>query len=353
MLRPKRLRDRAEDKCRIAYRRQPDPEHPGAELSYQLSRRLERQSRLPRPTRAGERHESRCLVPNERDNLRHFVLAPHERGERHGEVRIRDRPQRRKTIGTELEQRDRFGEVLQPMLPEVEHVLGDELAGRARQQHLAAVGCAHDPGRLVHVRADVLRRIEQRLARVHADPDPHWPVAKQHHRLRHRRYRTRCRRERIEQAVARVIDLVARVRTESLPHRPPVVGQCLLESLGAELVEQRSRALDVREHQGHRSRRLHSHGGIIRRGQLRHKPTSTCVASPLVTAGGCLNQESCWSHRLARDPQYVNAMSTSARNQPQPASPKSGFNRRDPRPAATRRNRLRRNGKEGSTVRVR
>jgi len=28
--------------------------------------------------RAGERHESRCLVPNERDNLRHFVLAPHD-----------------------------------------------------------------------------------------------------------------------------------------------------------------------------------------------------------------------------------------------------------------------------------
>ena len=125
-----------------------------------------------------------------------------------GQVRVRDRPQRRKALGPELVQQDLLGEVLQPMPAQVEHVLGDQLAGRSREQHLAAVGGAHDPGRLVHVRADVLGRIKQRLARVHTNPDPHRPLGKRRHRLPDRRDRTRRRAERVEQPVARVIDLV-------------------------------------------------------------------------------------------------------------------------------------------------
>ena len=273
LLRPQRLRDPLHDQGRIADRRQPDPEHPGPELAHQLSRRLERQPRLPRPARAGERYQARRVAPNERDNLRHLLLAPHKRGERDGEVRVRDRPQRRKAIGSKLVQRDRLGEVLQPVPAQVEHILGDQLAGRSREQHLAAVGGAHDPGRLVHVRADVLGRIEQRLARVHADPDPHRPLGKRRHRLRHPRHACRCRCEGVEQTVARVIDLVARVRAESVPQSPTMVGQGLLERLRAEFVEQRRRSLDVREHQRHRSRRLHRHRNMIPRARLLDKPT--------------------------------------------------------------------------------
>ena len=51
--------------------------------------------------------------------------------------------------------------------------------------------------------------------------------------------------------------------------------------------------------------------------------------------------------RTRRDRLDVNAMSTGARNQPQPEGPKSGCFQRDLRLDATRRNRLRRNGKEG------
>jgi hypothetical protein len=169
---------------------------------------------------------------------------------------------------------------------QVEHVLGDELAGRSREQHLAAVGRAHDPGRLVHVRADVLRRIEQRLARMHADADPHRPVGKRRHRVRDRSYRLRPSRERVEEAVARVIDLVARVRTESLPQSPAVVGQRLLESLGTELVEQRRRTLDVREHERHRSRWLQRHRRMICREQVQHKRSRAAERSrPAVSDG--------------------------------------------------------------------
>ena len=280
LLRPQRLRHRVHDQRRIADRRQPDPEDPGSELAHQLPGRLERQPRLPRSTRAGERHQPRRLVPNERDNLRHFLLAPHERGERHGEVRVRDRPQRRKAIRSELVQRDRLGEVLQPVPAQVEHIVCDQLVGSSREQHLAAVGCAHDPSRLVHVRPDVLGRIEHRLARMHTDPDPHRPVGKRRHRLRHRRYRFRRRRERVEQAVARVINLVARVRTERLPQSAAVVGQRLLISLGAELVQQRRRTLDVREHERHCSRRLQRHRRMICREQLQHKPSASRASSP-------------------------------------------------------------------------
>jgi hypothetical protein len=163
------------------------------------------------------------------------------------------------------------------MPAQVEHIVGDQFVGRAREQHLAAVRCAHDPGRLMDVDAHVLRRIEHRLARVHTDPDPHRTLGKRRHGLRHRRHRLRRRRERQEEAVARVIDLVARVRTERLPHRPTVVGQRLLESLGAELPEQRRRTLDVREHERHRSRRLHRHRRMIPGEQLPDKPTSTRV----------------------------------------------------------------------------
>ncbi len=160
------------------------------------------------------------------------------------------------------------------MPAQVEHILSDQLAGRGRQQHLAAVGCAHDPGSLVHVDAHVLGLIEHRLARVHTDPDPHQPVGKRRLRLRYRRYRFRRRRERVEQAVARLIDFVAGVRAEGLPQGTTVVGQRLPISLGAELVEQRRRTLDVREHERHRSRRLHRHRNMIAHAQLLDKPTS-------------------------------------------------------------------------------
>ena len=60
----------------------------------------------------------------------------------------------------------------------------------------------------------------------------------------------------------------------SRPHPP---APWVPRRLGTDFVEQRRRALDVREHERHRSRRLHSHRRIIRREQLRHKPTPTCV----------------------------------------------------------------------------
>lgn len=91
LLCPERPRDRVHDQRRIPNRRQSDPEHSGGKVAYQLPCRLDRQPRFPRPTRADESQEPRGLVPNERDNLAHLLLAPYERGKGQGEIRVRDR----------------------------------------------------------------------------------------------------------------------------------------------------------------------------------------------------------------------------------------------------------------------
>ena len=101
-------------------------------------------------------------------------------------------------------------------------------------------------------------------------------------------------RERVEEAVARVIDLLALVRTESLPQSPTVVGQRLLESLGTEFVEQRRRTLDVREHERHRSRWLQRHRRMICREQLQHKRSVTgCRTLPAVRSRTGLANPDC------------------------------------------------------------
>jgi hypothetical protein len=70
------------------------------------------------------------------------------------------------------------------------------------------------------------------------------------------------------------------MRTERLPQSPTVVGQRLLESLGAEVVEQHRRTLDVREYERHRSRRLQRHGRMICREQPQHKPSASRACPP-------------------------------------------------------------------------
>ena len=120
-------------------------------------------------------------------------------------------------LDAELEQRDRLGEVLQPVLAEIASARAvDELARRPREQHLPAVAGRHDPRRHVHVLADVPSAVELRLAGVHADAHPdraRRPSAAL--RLRDRRDRARRDGEREEERVALVVDLVRRRAREA------------------------------------------------------------------------------------------------------------------------------------------
>ena len=144
---------------------EPHPEHPRPELADELGRRLDRQSRLSRAAGTGQRHEPSAVAQQSGD-FTDLPLTADERTHRPRQVGVRDRLQRREALVSELEDRHRLAEILQPMLAEVcDGDPADELLGRMREQHLAAVRRAHDPRRQVDVVADVLRRIEQRLAR--------------------------------------------------------------------------------------------------------------------------------------------------------------------------------------------
>ena len=81
------------------------------------------------------------------DDLVSLYLPPHEGGGSPRQVGVRDRLQRRKALLPELEERDRLGEVLQPVLAELGQVTVDELPRRRGEHDLAAVAARGDPRR--------------------------------------------------------------------------------------------------------------------------------------------------------------------------------------------------------------
>ena len=90
----------------------------------------------------------------------------------------------------------------------------------------------------------------------HADPDPDRPVGEAGHRLRDGRDGRLGGRERDEERVAFTVDLVAAVARTGLADDAPVLLERVAVDRRPELLEQRRRPLDVREHHRHRSRGL-------------------------------------------------------------------------------------------------
>ena len=74
-------------------------------------------------------------------------LPPDERARGPRQVRVRDRLERREGAVSELEDRDRLRNVLQPVLAEIGQLDVDELRGRGREDHLAAVARGAPRGR--------------------------------------------------------------------------------------------------------------------------------------------------------------------------------------------------------------
>jgi len=117
----------------------------------------------------------------------------------------------------------------------------------------------------VDVDADVVVLRNQRLSGVNAHPDAE---------IGFLRPRMRCERmlgglggadgvfcvaERDEETIALCIDLSTAVVPEHLAEEPPVISQDIGVTV-AELVQETGRTLDVREEEGHPSRRQFSHG---------------------------------------------------------------------------------------------
>jgi hypothetical protein len=121
---------------------------------------------------------------------------------------------------------------------------------------LSTVGGGHDAGGAVDVEADVLRWIERRLAGVDAYADPDRALGEAAHCFADGADGGLGRGEGVEERVAFVVDLVALVSGARIAHDAAVLDEGVAVPVGAELLEQPRRALDVGEHQRHRPRRL-------------------------------------------------------------------------------------------------
>ncbi len=144
----------------------------------------------------------------------------------------------------------------------------------ARDEHLAAVAGGGDAGCAVHVRADVaLLGYEGRTG---VDADPHLDGAGGECVREGLRCRERSGggREGGEEGVSLRVDLDPALRGERFTRIAPVLGERRGVSLRAELVQELSRALDVREEEGDGAAgKVRPHGEIIRPNRARLKQT--------------------------------------------------------------------------------
>jgi hypothetical protein len=137
------------------------------------------------------------------------------------------------------------------VLAEVAELVLDELGGRGRDEHLPAVPGRGDAGGTVHVSADVPLLGEQRRPRVQSDPDLDRARGERLGEATCRRYRPWRRRKGEEEGVALGVHLDPALGAARLPDHTAVLGEHLRVALGAKLVQELCRALNVREEERH------------------------------------------------------------------------------------------------------
>ena len=224
VLRPQRLRDRLRHERGVAQRGQADPEDARLERGHELGGNLEREPRLTRTARTGERDEARA-VPKQSEQLVALAGPADEGGGRARQVRVRDRLQRRKALAPELEERDRLVEVLQAVLAELGQLAVDERPRRRRHDDLAAVARGGDAGGPVELPPGVALAGQPQLAGVQAHP--HLDRRRRERLLTLRRSGQRLDRigEGEQERVSLRIDLDAAVRGEGGAQKPAVLGE--------------------------------------------------------------------------------------------------------------------------------
>ena len=149
----------------------------------------------------------------------------------------------------------------------IRQLILDEVAGRARQQHLSAVASRTDAGRAVNRKANQARLRGRGLAGVqphaHAKHQSVWP-----------RMRSKCplggdyRPDRIfrttegdEEGIALAVQLLTAPLPKRGPQQPVVIGK-QRPVAAAQFLQQPSRPLDVREEEGDRPTRQLRHPGL-------------------------------------------------------------------------------------------
>ena len=246
--RPERLRDRRKHQVGVAQPRQLDPEDAGLEVGHQLPGHLDREPRLARAARTGQRDQARPAL-EQRGQLLDLAFAPDERAGRARQVRVGDRLQRREGLRPELEKPNRLVEVLEPVLAQIEYLRVHAVAGRRGEEHLPAVSCSRHPGAEMHVQAHVALLAQGRLTHVNAHPSPDRPVLERTLGLHSRGERGLAVLKDNEERVALRVDLDTAVALEGRAQQATMFRQRVPVAV-AELLEQARGALDVREEEG-------------------------------------------------------------------------------------------------------
>ena len=259
------VRDRRRNEGGVLDRGELHEEHAVGIAVAELRGDAYRESRLPGPTRTGERDQSRALEKF-RDHS-HLLLAADETGDLGGKVRRNLERSRlgkvaRQALDLEVAQVLRMREVLQPVAAEIaksnaaRKIVLHEGARGAGEDHLPAVRRRRDARRRVDVDAEVVVASEHALAGVQTHPHPEGsPVAPRvlreavlsGGRGAHGRGRTRKHRE---ERVALRADLDAVAPRDRGAEDLRVVVLDVPIAL-TELLEQARGALDVGEHEGH------------------------------------------------------------------------------------------------------
>ena len=199
-----------------------------------------------------------ALAANQRPRLRRQIRRPRVE-------RVERREGLPEALADELEDFLGLRQVLEAVRPEVaqpdalERLLGEQPAGRVRDENLAAMAGGADARGTMDADPDVSSSGRPGVAGV--DPHPHSQLPALRPALgRERplpvqggRDSVARRGERDEERVALSVDLVAAVTREGIAQEAAVGRERIAVAL-PELVEKRRRPLDVREEKGDRSR---------------------------------------------------------------------------------------------------
>jgi hypothetical protein len=149
------------------------------------------------------------------------------------------------------------------MLPEIEHISIDLVAGRLRKENLASVAGRRDTRPEVDVKTDVPLIRELGRPGVKAHPDSDWAIGERSLGLHRRRNRLGSIPERDEERVALRIDLDTAVALKCFAQRVSVLRQ-RIRVAASQLVQQSRRPLDVGEEERDRATRKLPHRQMIR-----------------------------------------------------------------------------------------
>ena len=274
-------------KLGVADRREVD--EPGAvlELGRELRRELQPEPGLARPAWAGQRDQPRAVDADQLEDVDELALATEQRLELRRQVRVVHAPQRRKIAATELVETD-APNVLEPVVAEAAN-LGlrlDQIVRRLREHDLSAVCCAHDPGRDVHVDADVVPVRDERLAGVQADAHAYRSVRERGLRIDGCVHSVARALERDEERISLRVNLDTAVASEDVTQQTLVRGEDVGVAI-AQLLEQLCRPLDVTEEKGDRARRQPTHADRIAqwsRRWNRYRVSSPSAITPTKTS---------------------------------------------------------------------